>query len=98
MIRGCGRTDFQQGSPETLFKSVREKLFSLPDETLVWPGHDYKGRTCSSIDEEKQHNPRLKLENSLEQFKSIMDNLNLAYPKKLDIAVPANLKSGSIEP
>ncbi|MCJ8277681.1 MAG: MBL fold metallo-hydrolase [Bdellovibrionales bacterium] len=94
LIRGCGRTDFQEGSRETLFKSVREKLFSLPDETLVYPGHDYKGRTCSSIGEEKKWNPRLKMSNSFEVFKSIMDGLNLAHPKKIDVAVPANLKHG----
>lgn len=94
LIRGCGRTDFQQGSPETLFHSVREKLFSLPDETLVYPGHDYKGCLFSSIGEEKAFNPRLKLSNSLEDFAEIMNNLNLANPKKIDIAVPANLKSG----
>jgi sulfur dioxygenase len=94
LIRGCGRTDFQGGSSETLFQSVREKILTLPDETLVYPGHDYKGRTCSSIAEEKQHNPRLKMSNSLNDFVEIMENLNLAQPKKIDIAVPANLKSG----
>ena len=94
LIRGCGRTDFQQGSSKTLFHSVREKLFSLPDETLVYPGHDYKGRTCSSIAEEKAHNPRLHLKISEAQFIEIMNNLNLDKPKKIDIAVPANLKHG----
>ena len=97
MIRGCGRTDFQQGSPETLFESVREKLFSLPNETLVYPGHDYKGRTCSSIAEEKAHNPRLKLNNTQEQFAEIMNNLNLPNPKQIDRAVPANLKCGLLD-
>lgn len=94
LIRGCGRTDFQGGSAKTLFNSVREKLFKLPDETLVYPGHDYKGRMCSSIGEEKIHNLRLKLENTQDQFIKIMDDLNLAKPKKIDIAVPANLKHG----
>ncbi len=94
LIRGCGRTDFQQGSNEKLFNSVREKLFQLPDETLVYPAHDYKGRTCSSIGEEKEFNPRLKLSNSFEQFAEIMDGLNLPHPKKIDVAVPANNKSG----
>lgn len=94
LIRGCGRTDFQSGSSERLFRSVREKLFTLPDETLVFPGHDYAGRTCSSIGEEKKFNPRLKLEIDLERFTEIMKNLNLAKPKMIDVAVPANLKSG----
>ena len=96
MIRGCGRTDFQQGSSEILFQSVREKLFSLPEETLVCPGHDYKGRTQSSIKEEKEYNPRLKMENSLGEFQKIMSELKLAPPKKIDEAVPANLKSGLV--
>jgi sulfur dioxygenase len=94
MIRGCGRTDFQEGSAKALFHSVREKLFSLPDSTLVYPAHDYKGRTCSSIGEEKKHNPRLKLENTEQQFVSIMSELNLPYPKKIDEAVPANSNCG----
>ena len=97
MIRGCGRTDFQQGSSATLFNSVREKLFSLPDDTLVYPGHDYKGRTCSSIREEKEFNPRLNLTKSETEFSEIMENLNLAPPKKIGVAVPANLKSGLVD-
>ena len=94
LIRGCGRTDFQQGNAEKLFDSVRQLLFSLPDETFVYPAHDYKGRTVSTIGEEKRWNERLKLENSLSQFKSIMDGLNLANPKKIDEAVPANEQGG----
>ena len=94
LIRGCGRTDFQQGSNEKLFNSVREKLFQLPDETLIYPAHDYKGRTCSSIGEEKEFNPRLKLSNGFEQFAESMDGLNLPHPKNIDVAVPANNKSG----
>ncbi len=94
LIRGCGRTDFQQGSSETLFHSVRDKLFTLPEETLVYPAHDYKGRTCSSIKEEKEFNPRLKMSNSMDDFKTIMENLNLSPPKKIDVAVPANQNSG----
>lgn len=96
-IRGCGRTDFQGGSPETLFDSVRNKLFSLPDDTIVYPGHDYKGMVCSMIGEEKKHNPRLKMANSRSQFVEIMNGLNLAYPKKIDVAVPVNLKAGKID-
>lgn len=94
LIRGCGRTDFQQGSSQTLFHSVREKLFSLPNETLVYPGHDYKGRTCSSIAEEKENNPRLNLKIKENEFVEIMKNLKLDKPKKIDTAVPANLNHG----
>lgn len=95
LIRGCGRTDFQEGSARKLFESVRNKLFSLADSTKVYPGHDYKGRTASTIEEEKEHNPRLKLSNSLEDFEKIMSELKLAPPKKIDEAVPANLKLGA---
>ncbi len=94
LIRGNGRTDFQEGSSETLFHSVREKLFTLPDSTIVFPGHNYDGHLMSTIGEEKAHNPRLGLNKSFEEFKEIMENLNLAEPKKIDIAVPANLKCG----
>ncbi len=94
LIRGCGRTDFQQGSSETLFQSVRDKLFQLPSESLVYPAHDYKGRTCSSIQEESEFNPRLKMDNSLQDFMGIMADLKLPPPNKIDEAVPANLKSG----
>jgi sulfur dioxygenase len=95
-IRGCGRTDFQEGDSETLFNNVREKLFSYPDDTMVYPAHDYKGVLHSTIGEEKKYNPRLKLDNSLEDFIKIMDGLNLAYPKKIDVAVPANIECGKI--
>lgn len=90
LIRGCGRTDFQQGSAEALYHSVTKKLFNLPDETLLYPGHDYNGNTSSSIVEEKQWNPRLGEQKSLHDFINIMDNLNLALPKKINEAVPAN--------
>jgi len=90
LIRGCGRTDFQLGSSKSLYYSVTEKLFSLPDETVVYPGHDYNGNTCSTIVEEKQWNPRLGKQKSLRDFIDIMDNLNLALPKKINEAVPAN--------
>lgn len=95
-IRGTGRTDFQQGSPEALYNSVNKKLFVLPDETVVYPGHDYKGMWFSTIGEEKKHNPRLGQGKSLNEFVEIMENLNLAHPKKIDIAVPANLKCGQV--
>lgn len=94
LIRGCGRTDFQQGSSETLFKSVREKLFLLPDDTIIYPGHDYRGLTSSTIGIEKKYNSRLKETVSLEEFKKIMSELKLANPKKIHEAVPANLACG----
>tara|TARA_Y100001934_G_scaffold252173_1_gene315998 strand:+ start:123 stop:824 length:702 start_codon:yes stop_codon:yes gene_type:complete len=96
-IRGCGRTDFQEGSPNTLYKSVHEQIFSLPDDTLIYPGHDYKGHTRSTVAEEKQFNPRLKLANDENAFADIMNGLNLAYPKKIDTALPANLRGGLAE-
>lgn len=92
LIRGCGRTDFQGGSSEALYESVRNKLFKLPIDYTVYPAHDYNGRTASSIDEEIKFNPRLT--KSKEEFVYIMANLNLAYPKLLDVAVPRNLNCG----
>lgn len=96
LIRGCGRTDFQGGSAQRLFSSVREKLFKLPDQTLVFPAHDYQGRTCSSIKEEKQFNPRLKEEISAKEFETIMKNLQLPHPKMMDQALPANRLCGKL--
>lgn len=92
LIRGCGRTDFQGGSAETLYESVHKKLFTLPEDCAVYPGHDYNGHTRSSVSEEKTCNPRLT--KSKEEYVQIMNNLNLPYPKKIDIAVPANLRCG----
>lgn len=92
LIRGCGRTDFQEGDAGRLYDSVHSQLFKLPDSTLVYPAHDYKGRTASSIAEEKAHNPRLT--KSREEFVTVMDNLGLPPPKMLNVAVPANLKCG----
>ena len=94
MIRGCGRTDFQEGSAENLYDSVHEQLYSLPDETIVYPGHNYKGVLSSTILEEKKHNPRLRLENSKETFIEIMNNLKLSPPKKIAQALPANQQCG----
>lgn len=94
LIRGCGRTDFQQGSSKKLFKSVREKLFSFDDETIVYPGHDYKGFTSSTVGEEKLYNSRLAMDKTESEFVEIMENLNLDHPKKIKEAVPANLKCG----
>jgi glyoxylase-like metal-dependent hydrolase (beta-lactamase superfamily II)/rhodanese-related sulfurtransferase len=98
LIRGCGRTDFQQGDPAALYASVREKIFGLPDTTRLYPGHDYKGRTLTTVAEEKRFNPRLGASKSLEQFVDIMAGLHLAHPKRIDEAVPANMASGVTEP
>lgn len=94
LIDGCGRTDFQNGDAQVLFKSVREKLFVLSDDTLVYPGHDYQNRRVSSIAQEKSRNPRLGLGKSLDEFVEIMNTLNLPYPKFIDYAVPGNLACG----
>lgn len=93
-VRGCGRTDFQQGSAETLYDSVHGKILSLPDDTVIYPGHDYKGRTRTTVAEEKAHNPRLGGGRSKAQFVEIMDNLKLGQPAKIHIAVPANMECG----
>lgn len=92
-IRGCGRTDFQNGDPGTLYDSVTQKLFTLPDNTLVYPAHDYKGQTVSTIGEEKQWNPRF-ASKSRESFINLMNSLNLPNPQKMMEAVPANEKCG----
>lgn len=94
LIRGCGRTDFQQGSAKTLFGSVHGQIFSLDGETLLYPGHDYKGRTVTTVDEERAHNPRLGGGKGEDEFVAIMNGLQLAYPKKIDTALPANLQCG----
>jgi len=94
-IRGTGRTDFQSGSAKDLYSSIKNKLYSLPDNTLVYPGHDYKGRTVTTIGEEKLFNPRINIHSSQEDFINKMNSLNIANPKKIHEAVPANLKCGS---
>lgn len=94
LIDGCGRTDFQNGSAETLYRSVREKIFSLPDDTLIYPAHDYKHRHVSTVAQERERNPRLGDGKQIEEFVQIMANLDLPYPKKMDIAVPANRRCG----
>jgi sulfur dioxygenase len=94
LIQGCGRTDFQEGSAEKLYDSVHTQLFSLPPETIVYPAHDYMGRRSSTIADEVATNPRLGKGNSKEDLVKIMANLNLAYPKKIDVAVPANMRCG----
>jgi sulfur dioxygenase len=97
LIRGCGRTDFQQGSAATLFDSVHSQIFSLPDACTIYPGHDYRGLTASSVGEEKQHNPRLGRKILRDDFVGYMSNLGLPHPKQMDIAVPANLACGRPE-
>ncbi|ULQ45703.1 MBL fold metallo-hydrolase [Flagellatimonas centrodinii] len=93
LIRGTGRTDFQGGDPHKSWDSIVNTLFRLPDDTLVYPAHDYKGWTASSIGEEKRHNPRLAGKDEA-AYVDIMRNLNLANPKLMDVAVPANLACG----
>ena len=97
MIDGCGRTDFQNGDAATLYASVHGKIFSLPDETLVYPGHDYQQRFVSSVGQEKARNPRLGGGRSVDDFVAIMAALNLPRPKKIDIAVPANRACGEVQ-
>lgn len=93
LINGCGRTDFQSGSAQALYHSITQILFALPDDTLVWPGHDYRGQSHSTIGAEKAHNPRI-AHKTLEEFTATMDALNLPRPQRMDEAVPANLQSG----
>ncbi|QBQ55435.1 MBL fold metallo-hydrolase [Nitrosococcus wardiae] len=94
LIDGCGRTDFQNGDTDSLYHSVTDKLFILPDDYLVYPAHDYHHRRVSTIAQEKNRNPRLGQGKSLEQFRDIMRNLDLAYPKFIDYAVPGNRQCG----
>lgn len=94
LIQGCGRTDFQGGSASKLYNSIWEQIFTLPDSTAVYPGHDYKGRTSSTVAIEKETNPRLGANKTKDEFIEIMNNLNLDYPKMIDAAVPANLRDG----
>jgi glyoxylase-like metal-dependent hydrolase (beta-lactamase superfamily II) len=94
LIRGCGRTDFQQGSALRLYHSIKDKLFQLLDSCIVYPAHDYSGRTASTIGEEKRLNPRIGGEANATDFVGYMDNMRLPHPKKLDVAVPANLNAG----
>jgi glyoxylase-like metal-dependent hydrolase (beta-lactamase superfamily II) len=94
LIDGCGRTDFQGGSSQDLYRSIQSKLFTLPADTLVYPGHDYQGRRISTIGQERTRNPRLKDGTDAETFDKIMDELNLPYPQKMDLAVPANMLCG----
>lgn len=97
LIRGTGRTDFQNGEPGQLYDSITGKLFTLPDATRVFPGHDYKGRTMSTIGEERRHNPRV-VGRSRGQFIELMNGLELGLPKRIDVAVPANRACGTPPP
>jgi sulfur dioxygenase len=97
LVRGAGRTDFQGGSASRLYRSIKEQLFTLPDTCVVYPGHDYDGRTSSTIGEEKLHNPRIGGGAREEDFVGYMSNLGLPHPKLLAIALPANLRAGQPE-
>jgi glyoxylase-like metal-dependent hydrolase (beta-lactamase superfamily II)/rhodanese-related sulfurtransferase len=94
LIRGSGRTDFQQGDPVAMYHSVHERIFSLPDGCLLYPAHDYRGLTATSVAEERRFNPRLGGEITPTDFAGYMKNLRLAHPKMIDVAVPANLRCG----
>lgn len=96
LIDGCGRTDFQNGDAATLYRSVHDKIFSLPADTLVYPGHDYQQRHVSSVGQERERNPRLGGGKTLEEFVAIMAALNLPRPRKMDVAVPANRECGQV--
>jgi rhodanese-related sulfurtransferase len=97
LIRGCGRTDFQRGDAHQLFRSVREQIFSLPDRCLLYPGHDYRGLTVTSVGEEKLYNPRLGEAIGESDFVGYMTHLGLPHPKQMELAVPANLRCGRPE-
>jgi sulfur dioxygenase len=96
LIGGTGRTDFQNGDPYASYDSIFNKLLKLPDETLVYPAHDYKGWMVSTIGDERRHNPRLQVQ-SAEQYAQIMSSLNLPNPRLMDVAVPANLRCGVVD-
>ncbi len=98
LIGGCGRTDFQQGDSGQLFDSIHTQIFSLPDEVIVYPGHDYNGNTQSTVGEERKNNKRLGGGKSREDFIQIMSELKLAYPKYIDVALPANQACGKVIP
>ena len=95
LIRGCGRTDFQQGDPGKLYDGITGKIFTLPDHFQIYPGHDYNGFTSSTVGEEKRLNARF-AGRTREQFVELMNGLKFPYPKKIDAALPANLRSGDV--
>ena len=96
LINGTGRTDFQNGSAKTQYDSLFNKLLKLPEKTIVYPAHDYNGKKFSTIGDEKNNNPRLQVD-SVDQYIEIMNNLKLANPKMMDVAVPANLKGVTLD-
>jgi sulfur dioxygenase len=98
MISSAGRTDFQKGSAERLYHSITQKLYQLPNDTQVYPGHDYKRRSSSSIAEEKKNNERIGEGRKLQEFIQIMNGLKLCAPKKIQVAVPANMACGQLPP
>jgi glyoxylase-like metal-dependent hydrolase (beta-lactamase superfamily II) len=98
LIEACGRTDFQSGDAATLYRSIHEKIFSLPDDTLVYPAHDYDGRFISTVAQEKTRNPRLGNNKTEAEFVAIMNGLDLPYPRKIDFAVPGNELCGECPP
>ncbi|HEY9629334.1 MAG TPA: MBL fold metallo-hydrolase [Coleofasciculaceae cyanobacterium] len=95
LIRGCGRTDFQSGDANTLFDSVTQRVFTLPDATLIYPGHDYRGQTVSFVEEEKRWNPRF-VGRTRSEFRAFMDTLDLPDPQKMMEALPANERCGDL--
>lgn len=94
LVRGCGRTDFQEGDSRTLYQAIHQQIFTLPAECLLYPAHDYRGIPCTSVAEERRFNPRIGGNLSETDFVGFMSNLNLAHPKQIDVAVPANLACG----
>ena len=96
LINGTGRTDFQNGNPIDQYHSLFNRILQLPEKTFVYPAHDYKGKKFSTIGDEKKNNPRLKV-NSVDQYADIMNKLNLANPKMMDVAVPANIKGKTLD-
>ncbi len=90
LIKAAGRTDFQSGSNEKMYQNIQERIYTLPDDTTIYPAHDYNGFTSSTVGQEKKNNPLINEATSLEDFSESMDNLDLAYPKKIDVSLPAN--------
>jgi glyoxylase-like metal-dependent hydrolase (beta-lactamase superfamily II)/rhodanese-related sulfurtransferase len=97
LIRGAGRTDFQEGDAAAMYRSIHEQIFTLPDDCLLYPAHDYRGLTVTSFAEERHFNPRIGGEIGIGDFTGYMNNLGLAHPKQMDVAVPANLRCGRPE-
>ena len=97
LIRGSGRTDFQQGDATAMYRSIHDRIFSLPDDCLLYPAHDYRGLTATSVAEERRFNPRLGGDIAVGDFTGYMKNMRLAHPKLIDVAVPANLRCGRPE-